>query len=466
MNILDKCLKIEENPDLYNFKFLYKDTLLYPLIRFFLLQSAIEEMCNVINPYGRNNLTILNKIKYVLTSFFNRPQKARQADIIIFGESIANIKINGKYFNRLTETFANVYHDKTILIENSNNMKYYKYPREYSNVYSWDYIKIISIIRAIGKKIFFHDQRQIDNFILFLKNNFFWTFKNNHIWNEIKIKLIRYVKILPFLTYSYKRLLKQISPKLILVGAACYGGGYTPLIMAGKELNIPIGEYQHGIITLLHPAYNYSNKLQSVYLSYMPDFFLCYGIYWQRNMNLPIKNVLIGNPYLTEISSNYKKNKKETILYISSAAYPDLYINSVLYLHKMFENSNYKVIFRIHPCEYNIIETIYKPIKNAEILIDTAPLYDTLTYSKFVIGEISTVLYEAIMFNCIIFVQNTPYNNNLDLELFNNFLDLDDLVNKIHTKKYKLTKSDEIWESNWCEKYKKLIEKYSHKEVV
>ncbi len=69
MSILDNLLKIEDDASLYDFTFSYKNTLMYPVIRFLLLQSAIEDQNRISSPYGLLHVGIKQKIEYILKSF-------------------------------------------------------------------------------------------------------------------------------------------------------------------------------------------------------------------------------------------------------------------------------------------------------------------------------------------------------------------------------------------------------------
>ena len=461
LRTLDKLLEIEEKEEIYQYTFSYKKILMYPFIRSLLLQSAIEDMNKLSSPYILLKTGIINKIIFKLKSFLFRYPNKMQADIVFFGSDISNILHGNIYFNRLTECFANEYPLKTVLIEQNDRMNY-KRPRTYPKVFTKDFLDIIVRIKSAKTKANSEDLKNIDDFLKCLKQRFNYEFITNDIWYTIKSQLIIYSIELPFLLDEYIKILKKISPKIIFLEDACYGGDKVPLIMAAKELNIAIGEYQHGFISLAHPAYNYSEKLPSCYKYYMPDIYMSYGEYWTKNSRIPLKIFEIGNPYLSETTSQKEQTmKKEQILYISSTVEPERYANEIIWLNEKFADKGYSILFRIHPSEVHRLKTVYKPIIDAGIKIDTQPLYETLKSTKYLISDCSTVLFEALMFNCIVFVIETPLGKeNLDIKQFNSAFSIEEIANNIILGNYKKNDPSFFWSDNWKLKYRQIINKY------
>jgi len=463
MSILDKLLEIEEKEELYRYTFSYKNIMMYPFIRFFLLQSAIEDMLEIPGTYDVLHIGIIQKIKYIIKSFLYRPKSNIQSDIIFFGTDISNINHDGVYYNRLTESFANEYPSKTILIEVSDKMDY-KRPRTYPKVFTKDFVNIIATIKARLKSMNSKDLKQIEYFIKYLKNNFNHNFTDTIIWDRIESILIHSSRYVSFLCEGYRKLINKLSPKIIFLEDACYGGEHVCLIMTAKDLKIPIGEYQHGLISLTHPAYSYSACLHDSYKYYMPNFYMCWGKYWMENSRIPVKILMVGNPYLSDTLSQQvqgKKFKKKQLLYVSSALNPECYVREVILLNKYLSDKDIFVIFRIHPSETLRLQTVYKPIIDAGISVDTQPLYETLKETKYLFGDYSTVLFEATMFDCVIFVRDSILNReHFDISQLNIVHNIKEIVEKINLKNYKKTNSDNFWVDNWRVKYHQIIDSY------
>jgi hypothetical protein len=457
--MLDKFLEIENNDELYSYVFSYKNIMMYPFIRYFLLQSAIEEQNGLSSPYDPLHLGIIRKIEYVAKSFLYRPKNI-QSDIVFFGADGANIRQGNAYFNRTTEVFANEFVSKTVLIECSDKMNY-KRPRTYSKVFSRDFVYIFSKFKSVFTSLNEEDKKQVDSFVQYLKQHFKYKFSNINVWSDISKILFNSSLIFPFLYKEYTSLLKQLSPKMVVLLCACYGDS-IPLIIAAHELGIPIGEHQHGLISLSHPAYNYSVHLSEKYKYFMPDFYMSYGRYWTENSRIPVRVLEIGNPYLSETTCQYVcEEKREVLLFISATINPELYVREVIQLKERMMNKGCDVVFRIHPSETLRLQTVYKPIIDSGISIDTQPLYETLKNTKYLFGDFSTVLFEASVFDCAIFVRDTPYNrSNMDITRFNAVQSIDEVVDKIASQEYKKTDYRDFWADDWKSRYRKLIDSY------
>jgi len=458
MSILDIFLKIEDDIKLCHYTFVYKNILMYPFIRNTLLQNALENMQNVSSFSSPSHAGIIKKINYWIKSFLYKPSKYIKSDIIFFGSDIANIPLEKGYFNRLTEVFANEYPAKTILIEKPDQLEY-KRPRTYSRVFARDFLVIIAGIKRKIKREKTKDLEQICSFLEYLKQHFHL---DNNTWDNLKNTLFNFARLLPFLYQEYEKIIKCISPKIIFIEDACYGGDKIPLMIAAKNLGIPVGEYQHGMLSLAHTAYNYSPQLPEIYKFYMPDFFMSWGKYWSQNSRMPINVFDIGNPYLSNSISQKKHiQKKEQILYISSTIDPEKYVEEVIWLNTNLCNKGYSIIFRIHPSETSRLQTVYKRITDNCIPIDSQPLYKSLETTKYLIGDFSTVIFEATMFDCIVFIRDTLFNRgNIDVSIFNLFYSKEDFIEKITSMNYKKTDPDIFFTGNWREKYHKLIDSY------
>ena len=466
MNQLDKLLEIENDEELYQYSFSYRNTFMYPFIRFFLLRSAIIEIHGITYPYDTLHPGWLQGMNYILKSFWYQPPKHTQADIVFFGFDQSNIAQGNAWFNRLTESFANEYLSSTVLIERSGKLNY-KRPRTFPKVFARDMVYISATLKTKWRSASPKDLQQIDSFLLFLKKRLQHEFKNSAIWDNIRNRLVSFAKELPFIFEWDINLLKRLAPKVIFLECACYGGKCVPLIMAAKELNIPVGEYQHGLLSQAHPAYNYSAQLAESYKYYLPDFFMSYGAYWSENSRIPVKMMETGNPFLSNtISSHGKGIKKEQLLYISTVFNPEQSVKETLWLNRKLAGAGCRVIFRIHPSETLRLQTVYKPIVDAGIPIDTQPLYDTLKHTKYLFGDYSTVLFEATAFDCIIFLRDAPLNReNMDISRFNACQSVEELVDSIFSNSYRPSGSNNFWADTWQENYHQLINHITKKNL-
>jgi hypothetical protein len=461
---MNDLLEIENNPSLFEYKFPKYNFHLWPIVRFYLLQRCIEEKLNVKDPWDvPQKISLFNLIKYLLFSFLYIPLRLiSHFPILIFGTDISNILKNGTYFNRLNEHFAMEYDRDTLVIESSDRHSYHR-PKKRRTFY-FDGIKIIIFILSKFNFVRRKNIRVINDFMAFLKRYFENDFINNKfIWENLLLELCRFVKRLPYLHFFYKLLLLKFKTKIILIENACGGSNLAVLIKVAKENNVRVAEYQHGLLSRTIPYYNFSDSIEdSPYLQYLPDDFLFYGNYWIQQIKLPINKIVIGNPYLTEYAANkaHGGTIKNVILYVSSSSNVQRNIKDVLFLSNYFIESEYRVIFRPHPSEYSAITSIYSDLIKNDVLIYTGDLYTMLSNCKYLVGECSTVIYEAVIFKINIFVLETPLaHNNIDISQFNIVNDMPDFIQKMNYSKMSIN-IDDLWRSNWKLHYHHYIDNY------
>lgn len=458
---IEKLLEIESNSKLYQFKLFNNDFLMWPLVRFSLLQSSINAHCEVRNPWIKR-ISFINKVKYYILSYIKNPLRiSENKDILILGSDVSNIKIKDKYYNRLNEYFANCAKDKTVIIERSNFYSF-RLPRSFSPVFFHDWILIKANIKNKFLSIFkFNSPKftsEIDNFIFFLKENYNHKFENDKVWENIRLVLFKYNLIFNDLYESYSTILKRINPKLLLIEDACYGDYLSILIKSARDQGIYVCEYQHGLVSKNHPAYNFSSGIKKDYLHYLPHEYLSYGPYWEQNISLPIRIRNIGNPHLTESISSLKKSEMSFyIAYLSSGLSSEKNIQFLFELKKLLGKEK-KIIFRPHPCELSNVHETYKDLESIGIVIDFDNLYSTITKSEFIVSEISTVVYEAMAFNKVIFIIESTYSRiNSGTLKFNYVRSPLEVIESIQKQSYIIPSDRLIWSENWKENFLNLL---------
>jgi len=460
MQPIDQFLEIEKNSELYRFKVLEGKVHLWPMIRHQIINTAFYEKVGIPYPFDPFKINYANAFSYLKTTLKDRCSKAGQSDFIFFGSDVSNFETKDGYFNRLTEYFANEYADQSILIEQSSHFSY-KRPRTYKNVFAHDEILIKSRLLRHFIKYNKNDLKIVNDFVEFLKKNFSWEFRTSFFWTNIETVLIRLCKEYKIKYIFYEKLFDRVKPKIVFIEDACYGYAKLALCVACKDNNIILVEYQHGLISLNHPAYNYHNDLSTEYLKYLPDYFLSYGNYWNENCRMPIPVINIGNPHLTENVSEADLSKKENqLLFASNGIEPEMRVKNLLHLNKKLLKKGYKIVFRPHPSEIARLDTVYKPFKENGITIDLGVLHESLSKSKYVLGDFSTVLFESILYQCIpiaIKTSLTVSNINSDLILI---LDSEDAIVDLIGRDWVMPDNTSFfWEEDWKYNFKNFINK-------
>ena len=92
--------------------------------------------------------------------------------------------------------------------------------------------------------------------------------------------------------------LERVKPRLLLVEEGCYGH-MAVFNATAREYGVGVAEFQHGLVTGGHDVYNVAPALEQseAYRRTLPDYFLGYGAWWNRQFNTPTRKVVIGNPH-------------------------------------------------------------------------------------------------------------------------------------------------------------------------
>lgn len=177
----------------------------------------------------------------------------------------------------------------------------------------------------------------------------------------------------------------------------------VPLISACKRLNIKVVEFQHGIISKYHLGYSVKeeNKQWSCY----PDIFLSWGKQWLNEVKLPhsVEISYIKPDYLNYVKEVEKKNQ---LLVVSQSVIGKKIAKYLLkHIHlKSFD----RVLFKLHPSEVDLLSYYETIFRDTSIEVCTGDIYPLLNESKHVLGVFSTVMLEAIDFNCQVFYIDLP----------------------------------------------------------
>ena len=243
---------------------------------------------------------------------------------------------------------------------------------------------------------------------------------------DIKLNIMWMLKmhILNF-QYDYRKyveLFKKRKPKHVFVVVAYENHA---VVAAAKHLGIEVVELQHGTITDYHLGYSYPEKTRlHGEIPYFPDKILSFGDYWMNEATspIPMENIIpVGFPYFEAQSKDFigLEANSNQILFISQGVIGK-------YLSKLaFEfaktNGDFKIIYKLHPGEYETWRQNYPELLEASAfdnfeVIDNSetPLYKLLAESRYQVGAFSTAIYEGLMFNCTTFILDVPGVEYLD----------------------------------------------------
>lgn len=396
--IVEKFLEFENKSSVLNYHYQYRNMLIWPFVRIVVLNSIIKNYANMENvqvdivSQKRKKCKLFSYkwtqiLKLKENSVFCRKQK----DIIFLYGAGSNIKDNtGKYYNRIYDDFVEM-HKNTAIIETAPLFQHF-YPKKYET-YESDSLDIICMFSEKFVNLNKADKTTIDMFIDCLKLELPFQLSDDD-WRAVRFELERYAKNNKLIYRFYEKSFRNMHPKLVFIEEGCYGNHAACKIKVLKDLGIPCAEIQHGLVGLSHFAYNYSNAIyeSKEYKEYMPDVFLTMGKYWMECVRVPVKMEVLG-------SANFSRNRQamsnereeEGILVLPVETQP--YLELVTFLRKNLPDK--KIIVKIHPL-YRKQYEMFKEIEasNLKVYID-GNIYDYLEQVNVVIGDCSTVLYEA-----------------------------------------------------------------------
>lgn len=206
------------------------------------------------------------------------------------------------------------------------------------------------------------------------------------------------------------RVLTLVNPKAVMVTVG-YDQCVQVIIAEAKKRRIPTIELEHGRIGNTHLAYNYIYQGE---IETFADYMFTYGEYEKVVPRYPIdqKNVIaVGYPELERkalLYANKKRKRKQKVLtFISGFLDGKIVSKYAVDLRKSRELKNIRMIYKLHPVEYDQWKQLYPNLLNSGLEIISDNLHDVYYYignSDYVVGISSTVLFETTMFSARIFV--------------------------------------------------------------
>jgi len=396
--------------------------------KFFLKKNLFKRFINYIN-----------KIRdFIYNIFFSKsPIWIKKNKIIIFGHS-RRVYENELYIDKYVDPLIDLFKEKKkfIVIEDplnsvffSNyNLLHFK-PAKTKNLFYGDILIFFSSLlsKFYSKSISKSEINQIEQFENQFKNLFKVELKLlNKIQNNIPIYKSK--------LFIYKIFFKIKKPKKIIVVNSI---GYEAVIETAKNLGIPTYELQHGSPSRGKLNYDYSSSITK---STFPNYFLSFGKIWTEDVKLPIKkeNIIeIGFPYLNQKlrSSSTSSKKKNIFLILSQGNISDKLMKFTLKLRKTLKKE-IKIFYKPHPGEiFSNNKDYFKQLEdnNISVLRDyKTDLYGMLKKSRWVLGVSSTALYEALAFNCQVFVLKENTYESLNKLIKRNLVYLIKSSNEVH----------------------------------
>jgi CDP-glycerol glycerophosphotransferase (TagB/SpsB family) len=264
----------------------------------------------------------------------------------------------------------------------------------------------------------------------------------------------------------YYRLIKKVNPKVIIV-VCHFDSKLFPLYEVSHKCGVPVIELEHGLVSN-HDAYNYKDLTSEGKI--LPDFFFMYGDFWKQYIQLPVcmQPVAVGNPFLESQRLKYQNiipDEKTIVFYSDEIGIEEAQL--VIEFYKRNADNGYRVCFKPHPREYPHMRELYSifdEYPEIQIIPQDMNLYELLAGAKHHVAAVSTVLFEAAIFDVKRYVLYRPewiqyIQPLLDIGLAKLFYNLDQLQ-ELLAEEENVDKSmlDFIWKRNARENALKALE--------
>lgn len=207
-----------------------------------------------------------------------------------------------------------------------------------------------------------------------------------------------------------RRLIDRVRPRVVVFdnGSYTYHGESVGLF---KDAGAYVAEPQHGWIGPSHAAYNYGRLFQEPALRRaLPDELLTFGGFWSESVRHPGRVTAIGKPHLERQTAAAPVARRQQVLVVSSRTHPERTDALVVELRELLDDA-WSVVFRPHPGERNETARRYPRLTATDgVSVDEEPdVYESLKQTTVVVGEASTVLFEARAFGCEVIPRDSAF---------------------------------------------------------
>jgi hypothetical protein len=191
----------------------------------------------------------------------------------------------------------------------------------------------------------------------------------------------------------YTKLLQKLKPKKVFL---VQNGIQKAFFTAASNAGIPVYEMQHGLVSYIHPAYDYPPNINLSHLNSFPSYFLTFSSFWSKNINYPVKyNISIGNTFFVSQAPEENKEYALTVIFV------DIYALDLIKLIDCFLQSGFtkKIAIKLHPNQYyekTHIKAHFAKYPNVDVIYNERDIKGLLMATNAILAVQSTCVYEAL----------------------------------------------------------------------
>ena len=321
--------------------------------------------------------------KYIVYNIYSWVKAMFLRKKYLFFLTSRNKKENGVLYDKnVTDAMASITLDDTILLESyvkstSSHLKYdggvilglfpFSFCTRFIKIPDYDFTQIFSLVKSTFPQS---------------------SITISELQNLYKLFCIQY-KLYTF--YLRKWRVKKVF--------LTQNGIQKGLIAACKKINVPIYEFQHGIVDRGHLAYSYPQGISCEDI-YLPDRIFSFSDFWFGDMNLPgVRILAIGNNSFAIPESIKSADYKKGILVVSGDVFgKDLSDFIMKCLSEPFY-CGYTYYFKLHPnqyFEYSLYLEKFKKYPQVKVLKDELDIPSLIKFTDVLLTIQSTAVYEGL----------------------------------------------------------------------
>jgi hypothetical protein len=448
---------------------------LWPQIRTVFLRALMSDLLYGSELTGRSaaRVPVLRAASTLARSQFHnlriRLSGALEAKVCIFGDGVADQWVEGRWFNRLVDRFATQLPAQTLVVADHFEWRW-PFPRHHSRMFAHAPMQARSAVAGrLMRGPWCARAREVVGLAVERSQQRLGWVPGPEREARMVDMLAAKAAALPRQFEAYERLLRRVRPRVLLVGAACYGPA-SALVAAARRLGIVTAEYQHGAVSAGHDGYNFAPSVLAdpAYHETLPEYFLGYGQWWNEQINAPVKKIVIGNPHRTEriaamegLRMGGTAPNASDLLILSDGIEFDLYLDLARSVQRAARRKGLRVRLRPHPLERSVVAAMpAAALQGIEIDTD-ADLYRSLQTARIVVSEVSTGLFEAVGVAARVLLWDTPKARfGYPVHPFDSFTDaasLESLIERDEGTPLGLPQVESIWASDWQGRYRAFL---------
>lgn len=399
----EKLLKIEAESGMFELE--VKGLRLWQYVRWFCLVGILYDVAGE----GQAHIQPKVSVKEPNMNFKERIERQqfllRRKDMIVLNHP-RRVK-EGKYYRCfVTETLLENLDGSYYVFENSFRGQHFR-PTQTKNL---KYIYMDNI-----RKTFKIKNSDTDRQLKLFYNKIMQIFEKDNqlvLSKNVKKEIFQYITNgyyeIYWRTIWAKIVFALVKPKVLLITSP-YSPDAEAVIVEAKRQHITTIEMQHGIAKG-HFFYNY---LYQGRIDIFPDYIFAYSKHDREMQRYPIKKeriIPVGHPDLERKAKEYQRAKtslQKTILFVSSTE--EIVVEYAMKLRQDSRLKDMRIVYKLHPYEYGIWteKGQYRQLTDSGIEIiseNEHDIYFYLSQADYVVGNVSTALYEATEFETEIFI--------------------------------------------------------------